>query len=181
MSKFSKYLSLGSVLSVLIGCQGIPQNPLPTASHIDLPRFMGDWYVIAFIPIFVEKDAHNAVENYRLSQDGSVETIYRFREGAFTGPLKKYTSTGFVQEGSNNAVWAVQFFWPFKADYRVMYVDPDYTRTIIGRQKRDYVWIMARTPKLSNEDYEKMLAVVRESGYDISLVRKVPQRWPERS
>ena len=181
MFKFRKFLLLSGVLSLLIGCQGMPQKPLPTADHVDLPRFMGDWYVIAFIPIFVEKDAHNAVENYRLSRDGMVETIYRFRDGDFKGPLKKYESTGFVEEGSSNAIWSVQFFWPFKADYRVMYVDQDYTQTIVGRQKRDYVWIMARTPSISNDDYQKLLSVVREAGYDLSLVRKVPHRWPERS
>ena len=142
---------------------------------------MGDWYVIAFIPIFVEKDAHNAVENYRLSKEGAVETVYRFREGAFSGPLKKYESTGFVEDETSNAIWSVQFVWPFKADYRVMYVNEDYSLTIIGRQKRDYLWIMARTPAISEEDYQRTLAIVRDAGYDLSAVRKVPQRWPEKS
>ena len=39
--------------------------PIPVVAHVDLERFMGDWYVIANIPTFVEKGAHNAVESYR--------------------------------------------------------------------------------------------------------------------
>jgi len=40
----------------------------------------------------------------------------------------------------------MQFLWPFKAEYLIAYVDPDYSETIIARNNRDYVWIMARTP-----------------------------------
>jgi len=176
-----KFVLLGALLSLLGGCQGMPQNPLPLASSVDLPRFMGDWYVIAFIPILLEKDAHNAVETYRLTKEGHVDTSYRFREGSYAGPLKEYQSTGFIKAGTGNAVWAVQFFWPFKADYRVMYVDENSERTVIGREKRDYVWIMARTPTISDADYQAMLQVVAEAGYDPGLLRKVPQRWPEQS
>ncbi|MDH5232983.1 MAG: lipocalin family protein, partial [Gammaproteobacteria bacterium] len=48
--------------------------PIKTESEIDLNRFMGDWYVIANIPTFIEEGAHNAVESYKLDEDGTVET-----------------------------------------------------------------------------------------------------------
>ena len=41
---------------------------------VDVDRFMGDWYVIANIPTFAEKGAHNAVESYRLDADGTIAT-----------------------------------------------------------------------------------------------------------
>jgi apolipoprotein D and lipocalin family protein len=50
---------------------------------------------------------------------------------------------------------------------------------VIGRQIRDYVWIMARTPEIPAADYERLLALVEAQGYDISKVQRVPQRWPE--
>ena len=71
----------------------------------------------------------------------------------------------------------MQFIWPFKAEYLVVYLDEDYSRTIIGRSKRDYVWIMAREPEIADDDYAEMMAVLREEGYDISRIEKVPQRW----
>ena len=39
---------------------------MPGVKQVDLDRFMGDWYVIANIPTFIEKDAYNAIETYRL-------------------------------------------------------------------------------------------------------------------
>jgi apolipoprotein D and lipocalin family protein len=70
----------------------------------------------------------------------------------------------------------MRFVWPIKADYRIVYVSSDYGQTIIGRQARDYVWIMARLPTISEADYQKLLEFVKREGYDPTPVRKVPQR-----
>jgi len=161
----------------LAGCQSTPSTPLPQASYVDLERFMQDWYVIASIPTFLERDAHNAVESYRLAPDGSIETTFSFRKGGFDGPRKVYRPRGFVRDTTTNATWGMQFVWPIKADYRVLYLSEDYGKTIIGRQKRDYVWIMSNTPQIAAQDYQELVKRVAEAGYDTSLLRKVPQRW----
>jgi apolipoprotein D and lipocalin family protein len=138
---------------------------------------MGGWYVIANIPTFIETEAFNALESYRLNDDGTIATTFTFREGGFDGEEKSYHPTGFVVDKKSNAVWDMQFLWPFKADYRIVFVNGDYTQTIIGRIKRDYVWIMARTPIISEEDYQGLLKIIAAQGYDISQIQKVPQRW----
>ncbi len=170
---------LSSFLLGVLGCGSSP--PISTANNVDLDRFMGDWYVIANIPTFIEKDAFNAVESYRLNEDGTVATTFRFREGSFTGEEKTYHPTGYVLDTDSNAVWGMQFFWPFKADYRIMFVAEDYSQTIIGRNQRDYIWIMARTPQIAEEDFMKLLTKALEQGYDISEIQKVPQQWNEMS
>jgi len=154
--------------------------PLKTVEKVDLPRFMGDWYVIANIPTFIEKGAHNAVESYRIDQDGTIATTLSFREGGFDGPVKTHTPRGFVRDTTSNAVWGMQFIWPFKAEYLIIYLNEDYMQTIIGRNKRDYVWIMARTPEIPDEDYARLIADLAAWGYDISKIEKVPQSWPGR-
>jgi apolipoprotein D and lipocalin family protein len=159
---------------LVLGCRSAPA-PLPVMSSVDVPRFMGDWYVIACIPTRIERDAYAAVESYRLDKDGRVLTTFTFRQGSFAGPLKRYTPVGFVEAGSNGAVWGMRFVWPFRADYRVMYVDPAYTQTVIGRQARDYAWIMARTPQLPQEDYQRLTSLLAAAGYDLSALRLVPQ------
>ena len=58
---------LATTLFALAGCQSMPLPPLAPLPKVDLERFMGDWYVIASIPTFIEKDAYNAVESYRLA------------------------------------------------------------------------------------------------------------------
>ena len=173
-----KHLWLIASLLVLAGCQSLP--PMPTVDHVYLSRFMGKWYVIAHIPAASEKDAYNAVESYRLGPDGRIQTSYRFRQGGFDGPLKVMRPTGYVENTHTNAHWGMQFVWPIKAEYLIIYLNTDYTETVIARTKRDYAWIMARTPAIPQADYRHMVSLLAERGYDVSRLRKVPQRWPEK-
>ena len=165
-------------LFLLSGCAGTRHPPLTLADRIDLERFMGDWYVIANIPTALERRAHNAVETYRLDADGTIATTFTFRDGAFDGSEKRYHPRGFVRDTTSNAVWGMQFVWPIKAEYVIVHVDEAYQQTIIGRSKRDYVWVMARTPSMPESDYARIVALLDREGYDVARIRKVPQRWP---
>ena len=170
-------LALSLSAALLCACQGSPQPPLATVAHVDLERFMGAWYVIASIPTVIETGAHNAIESYQLNADGSIATTFTFRAGGFDGPLKRYTPRGFVLDHGSNAVWGMRFVWPFKADYRVIVLTDDYRHTVVGRQQRDYVWIMSRTPTMPPADYELILRQLANQGYDVARIRLVPQRW----
>jgi len=153
-----------------VGCQTM--RPIHTVDSVDLKRFMGDWYVIASIPTFIEKDAYNALESYHLDPDGTIATTFRFNKGRLDGPLKEYTPRGFVKD-SSNAVWGMQFIWPIKAEYRIIYLTDDYTQTVIGRTKRDYVWIMARQPSIPDDEYRRILDFIVEQGYQLESLKKV--------
>jgi len=167
------------LIAIATGCQTM--KPIHTVDNVDLNRFMGDWYVIGSIPVtlpfFSEEGAHNAVESYELREDGTILTTYSFRKGSFDGKKVEFTPKGRVYNAPTNTEWRMQFVWPFKADYRIVYVDEAYSQTIIGRVQRDYVWLMARSPKIPEADYQRLLEIIADEGYDISKVRKVPQRW----
>jgi apolipoprotein D and lipocalin family protein len=167
-----------TVAAALAGCATRPPDglqPVALVPHVDLPRYMGDWYVIASIPTFLEKDAHNAKESYRLDADGTIPTVFTFNAGAADGPLKRYESRAFVKDSATNAVWGEQYIWPFKADYRISSLTPGYTEVVVTRQKRDNVWIMARTPTIPEADLARLTAFVGAQGYDLSRLRRVPQ------
>jgi apolipoprotein D and lipocalin family protein len=157
-------------------CQTRSYPPLQLAQSVDIPRFMGDWYVIACIPSFIERHEYNAVESYHRDADGRIRTVFTYNAGSFDGPFRRLTPVGFVTEGSGGSIWGMRFVWPIKADYRIMYVDPDYSQTVIGREKRDYAWIMARSPTMSDSNFQRLSALLSSQGYDIQLLRKVPQK-----
>jgi apolipoprotein D and lipocalin family protein len=164
------------VAALTAACAG-SQPPLETVDYVDLERFMGDWYVIANIPTFVEKGAHNAVETYALNDDGTIATTFVFRKDGFDGEQKEHTPKGFITDTASNAIWGMQFIWPIKADYRIVYLTEDYSQTVIARNKRDYVWVMARTPEIPADDYARMTDKIASMGYDMSKLVKVPQQW----
>ena len=171
------YLKAVLLFSVLIlgACKSMSNlPPIRTAESVDLSRFVGDWYVIGNIPTFIETEAYNAVESYEAPVNGKIATTFTFNKGSLTGPEKVYQPTGFVTEGTGNAVWGMQFIWPIKAEYRIVYISEEYDLTIVGRTKRDYVWIMARQSDISDSDYAMLMQIVEEEGYDLDKVRRVP-------
>jgi apolipoprotein D and lipocalin family protein len=169
---------VGTLAALLVACQSAPRRDLPPvamAPRVDVPRFAGTWYVIAVIPTFLEKDVVGASETYTLQPDGSIDTLFRYRKESFAAEEKTLRSTAFV-EGDNGARWGVQFVWPIRADYRISWLADDYAQTIVGREKRDHVWIMARTPTIPEADLQERIAFVRAQGYDVSKLVRVPQR-----
>ena len=162
----------------LAACASTPPT-IPPVANVDLQRFMGDWYVIAHIPSLPEREAWNAVESYRLDGEGRIRTTFQFRKGSFEAPLKTMEPVGRVVPGTNNAVWDMQFVWPIQAEYVIVDLSADYSQTVIGRSKRDYLWIMARTPSIAEADYAALVEKAKALGYDTSKLRKVPQQWPE--
>ena len=172
-------LSTGLGFLMLVSGCGASLPPLKTVDRVDIPRFMGDWYVIANIPTWIEEGAHNAVESYRLDTDGTIATTFTFRKGGFDGPVKRYEPRGFILDTTSNATWGMRFVWPFKAEYLVIYLDAEYRHTVIGRSKRDYVWIMARTPDMPEAEYQRIVDWLTAIGYDTRRLQRVPQRWTE--
>jgi apolipoprotein D and lipocalin family protein len=171
-----KVILLIIISSFLTACAGNKMNEIPLVKYVDLPKFMGNWYVIAAIPTLIETQSYNAIESYKLNNDGTIATTFTFNKGALDGTPKKYEPKGFVVPNTGNALWGMQFIWPIKAEYRIVYIDPQYEHTIIARNSRDYVWIMARSPIISDLEYTQMVNLIKGYGYDVSKLRKVPQQ-----
>ena len=68
------------------------------------------------------------------------------------------------------------FLWPIKAEYVIVDLAADYSSTVVARSKRDYAWIMARTPTMPAARYEAAVRKLQAIGYDTTKLRKVPQR-----
>lgn len=170
-----RLLLITSIMFFLQACSHTQDKPIPLAKSVDLDRFMGDWYVIANIPTFIEEGAHNAIESYALNEDGSIATTFTFNQDSFDGELKTYKPTGFVSE-QNNSEWGMQFIWPIKAEFLIAYLSDDYQQTIIARSARDYLWVMSRTPNIDDELYESLVQLSVDMGYQRELIKKVPQK-----
>jgi apolipoprotein D and lipocalin family protein len=164
---------------VLLAAACSTHKPMPAVDYVDIDRFMGDWYVIANIPTFIEKDAFNPVETYERDPDGTIATTFTFNQGSLDGPVKVYQPRGYIKDTVSNAVWGMQFVWPIKADYRIVYLDENYQQTIIGRNSRDYVWVMARSPNISDADYIALVSRVNALGYDLGELKKAVHLLPK--
>ena len=163
---------------LLAACQSAPERPDHTVNQVALERFMGSWFVIAHIPLWPERNAWNAVEHYRKLDENRIRTTFIFRDGGPEGDLERFTPTAFVGDDGNPATWEMQFLWPFRADFRIVWLSDDYRHTMIGRKQRDHAWIMARQPHISDADYREMVRYLEEQEYPVAELRRVPHEWP---
>jgi apolipoprotein D and lipocalin family protein len=146
---------------------------------VDLDRFMGDWYVIAHIPTWPGAQRLERGRVLRLNPDGSIATTFTFREGGFDGEAKKMTPTGYVTDTQSNAIWGMQFLWPFKADYRISLPDPGLPHhRYLPREARLRLGhgAHARNQRLPS-DRQAVDEHLQALGYKLAEVRDVPQRW----
>lgn len=170
-------LAYATLILLLMGCSLTPTNqpPLKTVVHVDLPRFMGDWYVIGTIPWFVEKENVGTMDVYKARPDGKIDITYVFHKKELSAKRQEMHAVGTVVDKKSNATWGVQFIWPFKAPYLVIDLASDYTTTVIGHPSRDLIWIMARKPSMPEAAYQTILSSVAKQGYDTNRIVKVPQ------
>lgn len=159
------------------GCRKRP--PLRTVSHVDLPRYMGSWRVIAEIPYFAERGGVDSVESYALLPDGTIYNWFTMRRGSFASSETKFTAHAYVVNKQTNAEWRVKFLGGLiSAPYLVLDLDPDYQWTVVGYPSRNYGWIMARAKTMPEPTYEAILKRLAAQGYDPSRFQKVPQVPP---
>lgn len=165
-----------AMAGLLGGCASAPvaldfPEPLP---QIDLARYSGDWYVIANIPYFAERNKVASRVTYRQRADGRIDDLYYFRK-SFDRPEKQWTGFGEVVDSGSNARWRVQFVWPFWVDYVVHAVGPDYEWAMVGHPSRDYAWIFSRTPTMDEAQYQQLLGRFKALGYDSSRIQRIAQ------
>jgi apolipoprotein D and lipocalin family protein len=165
-------------LLILQGCTSMSKNlpPQPTVARVEIPRFMGKWYVIACIPTFLEKGAFNATEAYAWNEEKDrIDVDFSYNKDGFEGPEKHVAQKAFIYNKETNAEWRDQPIWPLKFAYLIVDLASDYSDTIVGVPNREHVWIMAREPQLREARYEELVKKVKSLGYDVSQLQKVPQ------
>ena len=150
--------------------------PLTTQADIDLPRYMGRWWVIANIPYWGERGKVETADVYALMPDGRIDNVFVYRKG-FDKPVKDMKAVGKVVPGTKNAQWQIAFFGGLlKADYLVLEVAPDYSWALIGHPKRKMGWVFSREQAMDDALYQQLLGKMKGYGYDTSKFQKVPQK-----
>jgi apolipoprotein D and lipocalin family protein len=167
--KFNSLLIVCAMLIVTSSCRSqVPE----TVSSVDLEKYAGLWYEYASFPARFQKGCANTTAEYKLSPKGFVIVINQCtRESGRTGIEGK----AFVVKGSGNAKLKVQFFWPFRGDYWILELAEDYSWAAVGSPKRNYLWILSRTPVMDENLYKEITDRVAKKGFDISKLQKTIQ------
>lgn len=156
-------------------------DALTTIAALDVPRYMGSWFEIARYPNrFQKKCAAASSAQYTLQADGTVEVINRCRleSGEIMAAVGQARQIGAATSPRLKVRFAPQWlsFLPMVwGDYWVIDLDPDYRLVAISEPKREYLWILSRTPQVAGEDYQKLLERLARKGFDLGKLQLTRQ------
>ena len=139
----------------------------------DLSRYLGTWYEIARFDHSFERGMDNVTAEYLLRDDGKVDVI---NSGWKNGEFKVADGKARQPEPTKNpAHLEVSFFLFFYSDYNILMLDDLYQVALVGSGSSDYLWILSRTPQISNVVKEALVGEAGRRGYDTSKLIWVDQ------
>jgi len=168
-------LALGGTLALGLGgalahAQAAAVRSVPV---VDLARYVGKWYEIASFPMFFQRNCvGDTTAEYALTPEGEVSVTNRCRTA---GGFDEARGKAWAAADGNNARLKVSFFWPFRSDYWVIGLDPDYRWAVVGNPNRKYLWILSRTPQLDKKLLEAALKAAATQGFDLKQLNYTVQ------
>ena len=154
------------IVSLLqVSCTGLPDNIQPV-TDFELDKYLGQWYEIARLDHSFEAGLSHVTANYSLRGDGGVEVI---NKGFIDAKQKWKTAEGkaYFVKANNLGHLKVSFFGPFYGSYVVFKLDkPNYQYAFVTSYNKKYLWLLSRTPKVSDELMNDFLNTVKSYGFD---------------
>jgi apolipoprotein D and lipocalin family protein len=181
--------ALISLLGLLLICIGSSQvmaqqgdQNVKTINALDVPRYLGTWYEIAKFPNwFQKKCVSNTKAIYTARPDGNLRVLNSCKTAS--GEISEAEGLARQIGAKNSAKLEVRFapewlsFLPLVwGDYWVIDLDPQYQVAAVSDPKREYLWVLSRTPQLNSKVYEDLLQRLKQQHFDIQKLELSSQK-----
>ncbi len=155
------------VVCLFISVSGFTTDSNRPVDKIDLKKYAGKWYSLYSIPTLFDKGSRETTTSYTLNTEGYYDVITTYKksgdETVYSRKSKMFPST----KDSNGELKA-QFIWPIKVDYWIIELADDYSYVVVGHPERKFLFIMSRSKKMTQKDYEAIVARCKAKGYAVS-------------
>lgn len=165
---------------MLAGCatsstQRLGLGPLETVKQVDLSRYLGLWYEISSFPQSFQRGCTATTATYSLRDDGEIDVLNACRKNSLDGEPKSSLGRARVVDRDTNAKLEVSFFRPFWGEYWVIDLADDYSYAVVGHPTRDYLWVLSRTPTMTEATYQGIVTRLEAQGYETARLARTLQ------
>lgn len=167
MNKFFSYLIGGLSFLGLSSCSTTSSTlNTTTVPALDIERYMGHWYEIARFDHPFERGLEGCTADYELQDDGTVKVTNSGYKGSLEGKFKQSVGKARRPDDKVPGQLEVSFFMNFYSQYNVMELSPDYRYVLVGSKSDKYLWILCRTPEMTDQEIDFILTRARMRGYN---------------
>ncbi|WP_439102771.1 lipocalin family protein [Congregibacter sp.] len=165
LGRIARWVLAGVLLSSLTACLGTPDGVV-AVQDFEAERYLGRWYEIARLDHSFERGLRNVTAEYAWREDGSVRVFnrgYDIEDQEWSDIEGKASFVGPQDE----AHLKVSFFGPFYASYVVFELEREsYDYAFVSGFNRDYLWLLARTPTVSDALQSQFVERASALGFD---------------
>lgn len=169
-----KLLVFIPLIIFLVGCSGMPKGVSPIADF-DQERYLGTWYEIARLDHSFERGLSQVTAEYSLNDDGSIRVVNRGYK-ASSDEWKEAEGRAVFVGDSDIGHLKISFFGPFYSSYVIFALDDDYSIAYISGYNTNYLWLLARTPEVSDSEAQAFKARALKAGFDLDELIWVEHR-----
>lgn len=144
----------------------------PATAQVDLTQYAGKWYEIASVPTIFQKGCrcttaeYKAMENYMAVKNTCVKN---------SSDIVTKLAKAYPISGAHNTRFKIEFFKPFKHDYWIYYVSQNYQYAIVGTPNKKRVWLLARQPVISAQQYQLLKNKIAAEGFSLKHLKDTDQ------
>ena len=146
-----------SVGTQALGNRGAAQSEVKTVEFVELSRYAGTWYQIARNPIIFEWGCECSRQVLTPKDNGLIDVYNTCNFRSPQGYMREIRGTARVVDASSNAKLEVDFGLPWKGDYWVIALDPDYRWAVVTDARKWSLYVLSKTPSLEPELYQEAL------------------------
>lgn len=150
-------------VALLAGCVRVPPG-LDPVTEFEAERYLGTWYEIARLDHRFERDLEAVSATYGRADDGSITVLNRGRD-ARTGAWRSVEGRARFVEDERTGYLKVSFFGPFYGAYVVFDLDADYRHALVSGPNRDFLWLLARSPRPDPATVADLVARAEAAGF----------------
>ncbi len=162
------------ILPLLLGgCTGLPDQVQPVA-NFDAQRYLGSWYEIARLDHSFERGLEQVTANYAQREDGGIEVTNRGYQAA-KSKWKQVTGKAYFVGDRSLGHLKVSFFGPFYSSYVIFDLSDDYQTAYIAGFNHDYLWMLSRTPQVSDQAKQRFAEMAGRKGFAVEQIIWVEQ------
>ncbi len=147
----------------------VKAQSLPTASYVDIGRYIGKWYAVTSLPLFFSRNCKGQTADYEIIND---KTISVFNTCLKENGQTTINGKAVVKNTKTNAELIVTFdnfftkLFKVKGDYNIIKLDENYEYVMIGSKDRKSLWIMSRRPDMPIDSLEEYKNFAKRIGFD---------------
>jgi apolipoprotein D and lipocalin family protein len=178
-----------ALLGLLLICFGSTQvmaqqgdQAVKTIVVLDVSRYLGTWYEIAKFPNwFQKKCVSNTKAVYSAKPDGNLRVLNSCKTAG--GDISEAEGLARQIGSKDSPKLEVRFapewfsFLPLVwGDYWVIDLDPQYQLAAVSDPKREYLWVLSRTPQIDPKVYADLLQRLKQQQFDIQKLEITAQK-----